>query len=104
MGLLRLGTTLRALNEEVARFTKNQAGFSRRRLSFFLNRSWVLTRALKNAIENNKADVFERLMLTPSASPVDLIDVVTIGVVKRSATSFVAFDFSPPCGHRGWCH
>lgn len=93
MGLLRLGTTLRAVNEEVARFTKNQAGFSRRRLSFFLNRSWVLTRALKNAIENNKDDVFERLMLTPSASPVDSIDLVTIGVVKRSATSFVAFDF-----------
>jgi hypothetical protein len=93
MGLLRLGSTLRAVNEEVARFTKSEPGFSRRRLSFFLNRSWVLSKALKNAIDGNKADVFEKLMITPSPVALDKVEVVTVGVVKRAATSFCAFDF-----------
>jgi len=103
MGLLRLGSTLRAVNEEVSRFTKNDPDFSRKRLSFFLNRSWLLAVAIKKAIEENKSDVFERLMLTPSLTPVESIEAVTIGVVKRVASTFCAFDFrmrtTADCGH-----
>ncbi len=93
MGLLRLGTTLRAINEEVARFTKNDPDFSRKRLSFFLNRSWLLSSAIKQAIQENNSELFEKLMLTPSPKPVESIEAVTIGVVKRAASTFCAFDF-----------
>jgi len=93
MGLLRLGSTLRAVNDEVSRYTENEPDFSRRRFSFFLNRSWVLSNAIKRAIEENNAQEFERLMLTPSPKPVEKVEVVTIGVVKRAAASFSAFDF-----------
>lgn len=103
MGLLRLGSTLRAVNEEVSRFTKNDPEFSRKRLSFFLNRSWLLSSAIKQAIEENRADVFERLMLTPSPRPLESLEAVTIGVVKRVASTFCAFDFrmrvTKDCGH-----
>ncbi len=97
MGLLRLGTTLRAINEEVGRFTKNEPDFSRRRLSFFLNRSWLLSHAIKRAIEENQSEQFERLMLTPSPKAIDRIEAVTVGVVKRAASSFCAFDFRLQC-------
>lgn len=93
MGLLRLGSTLRAVNEEVARYTKNDPEFSRKRLSFFLNRSWLLSSAIKKAIEENNSTVFEKLMLTPSPKPVEAVEAVTIGVVKRAASTFCAFDF-----------
>lgn len=93
MGLLRLGSTLRAVNEEVSRYTKNDPDFSRKRLSFFLNRSWLLSSAIKKAIEENNSEVFERLMLTPSPQPVESVEAVTIGVVKRAASTFCAFDF-----------
>ncbi|MBX9667364.1 MAG: hypothetical protein K2X93_07080 [Candidatus Obscuribacterales bacterium] len=97
MGLLRLGTTLRAVNEEVARFTKNESDFSKRRLSFFLNRSWLLSHAIKRAIEEDQSEQFERLMLTPSPKPIDRIEAVTVGVVKRAASTFCAFDFRLQC-------
>lgn len=93
MGLLRLGGTLRSVNDEVARYARNDSDFSRRRLSFFLNRAWSLSTALKGSIEGNRIDLFEKLMRTPSPQPVEKIDLVTIGVVKRPAASFVAFEF-----------
>lgn len=93
MGLLRLGATLRAVNEEVARYAKNDADFSRRRLSFFLNRSWLLSKAIRAAVETENGEQFESLMWTPSPKPVDRIEVVTVGVVKRAASTFCAFDF-----------
>ena len=39
--LLRLGSTLRTANEELGRFTANDAGFAHRRLLFFLTRAWL---------------------------------------------------------------
>lgn len=93
MGLLRLGGTLRSVNDEVARYAKNDPDFSRRRLSFFLNRAWALSTALKSSIEGNHADLFEKLMITPSPQPLERVEVVTIGVAKRPAASFVAFEF-----------
>src|SRR5437660_12604105 len=44
--LLRLGSTLRGTMEELGRYTKQDPLFSRRRLTFFLNRSWLLSRGL----------------------------------------------------------
>jgi hypothetical protein len=93
MGLLRLGGTLRSVNDEVARYAKNDPDFSRRRLSFFLNRAWALSNALKSSIEGNRVDLFERLMRTASPQPLERVEVVTVGVVKRPAASFVAFEF-----------
>ena len=42
--LLRLGSTLRTATEELGRFTSHDASFSRRRLTFFLGRAWLLSR------------------------------------------------------------
>lgn len=42
--LLRLSSTLRVANEELGRFTRNESEFSSKRLSFFLNRAWLLAR------------------------------------------------------------
>lgn len=93
MGLLRLGSTIRSVNDEVMRYTKNDKDFSRKRLSFFLNRSWMLSHALRKAIEQNDAVQFEKLMRTLSPTPIEKLEVVTFGVVKKVATSFVSFEF-----------
>lgn len=110
LGLLRLGSTLRAANEELGRFTRDEAAFSRKRLSFFLNRAWLLSHGLSRALrENDEAEV-DRLLWTPASNPVSRLEVVTLGVVKRvSAGSFCAFEFrlrtvsladNVPEGHR----
>src|SRR3954447_4833993 len=51
--LLRLGSALRASAEELGRFTKQDPAFSRRRLSFFLNRAWLLGRGLSHALQTD---------------------------------------------------
>ena len=50
--LLRLGSTLRVANEELGRFTRNDADFSGRRFSFFLNRAWMLGKGLAHALRS----------------------------------------------------
>src|SRR4051795_1552678 len=47
--LLRLGSSLRGAAEELGRYTRQDQAFSRRRLAFFLNRSWLLSRGLGHA-------------------------------------------------------
>ncbi len=93
MGLLRLGSTLRSVSEELGRYTRNQPDFSRKRLSFFLNRSWLLTRSLARAIRADNEKDFERLIWIPPNTPVENLEVVTIGVSKKVAGAFCAFDF-----------
>ncbi len=93
MGLLRLGATLRAVNDEVLRYTKNDPDFSRKRFAFFLNRSWLLSHAIRKAIQESNSEAFERLMFSPSTTAVDSISVVTVGAFKRVTRSFCAFDF-----------
>ena len=110
LGLLRLGSTLRAANEELGRFTRDEAEFSRKRLSFFLNRAWLLSHGLSRALRENDEAEFDRLLWTPASNPIERLEVVTLGVVKRvSAGTFCAFEFrlrtvSPagdiPVGHR----
>jgi hypothetical protein len=92
--LLRLGSTLRVANEELGRFTRNQTDFSRRRFSFFLNRAWLLSRGLAQALADNDEARFERLLWTPASVPVERLEVVTLGVGKKvAAGAFVAFEF-----------
>jgi hypothetical protein len=94
LGLLRLGSTLRAANEELGRFTRGEAAFSRKRLSFFLNRAWLLSHGLARALRENDDDEIDRLLWTPANKPVERLEVVTLGVVKRvSSGSFCAFEF-----------
>src|ERR1700735_5377128 len=50
LGLLRLGGTLRVACEELSRYTRNNAEFSSKRFSFFLNRAWLLSRGLSMAV------------------------------------------------------
>jgi len=92
--LLRLGSTLRVANEELGRFTRNQADFSRRRLCFFLNRAWLLSRGLVRSLAESDEAMFDRLVWAPAGKPVERLEVVTLGAGKKAAAgTFVAFDF-----------
>jgi hypothetical protein len=94
LGLLRLGSTLRASNEELGRYTRNETDFSPRRLSFFLNRAWLLSQGLARALRSGDEREFDRLLWTPAAAPVERLEVVTLGVAKRvAAGAFCAFEF-----------
>jgi hypothetical protein len=94
MKLLRLGSTLRIANEEIARFSSGSPQFSARRLAFFLGRAWLLASAMRRAIEANDQETLNRLQVTPPAQPVEKLRVVTLGVAKRVVPgSFASFDF-----------
>jgi hypothetical protein len=92
--LLRLGSTLRVANDELGRFTRNQPDFSRKRLCFFLNRAWLLSRGLARALAEKDEAAWDRLLWMPASEPVDAVAIVTLGVGKKVATgAFVAFEF-----------
>ncbi|HEY2910023.1 MAG TPA: hypothetical protein VGI99_07240 [Gemmataceae bacterium] len=92
--LLRLGSTLRATMEEVGRFTAQDAAFSRRRLSFFLNRAWLIGRGLARALQDADEKEYDRLTWSPPTQPLPKVEVVCIGAAKRvAAGAFVAFEF-----------
>jgi hypothetical protein len=94
MKLLRLGSTLRIANEEIARFTTGSAQFSARRLTFFLSRAWLLASAMRRAIDASDEETLNRLQATPAAQPVEKLKVVTLGVAKRVVPgAFASFDF-----------
>jgi hypothetical protein len=94
MRLLRLGSTLRGANEELGRYTRNEPDFSRRRLTFFLNRSWLLSRGLARAIQEGDDQEFDKLLWIPASQPVNRLEVVNLGISKKVATgAFCAFDF-----------
>jgi hypothetical protein len=92
--LLRLGSTLRIVLEELARFNQNEPEFSRKRLCFFLTRAWLMSRGLAHAVRAGDAQEYERLVWTPASEPVARLEVVTLGVVKKVAVNaFYAFEF-----------
>jgi hypothetical protein len=94
MKLLRLGSTLRIANEEIARFTAGSTQFSPRRLAFFLGRAWLLASAMRRAINANDQEALNRLRATPAAQPVEKLAVVTLGVSKRVVPgAFASFEF-----------
>ncbi len=105
MRLLRLGSTLRVANEELGRFTANRAEFSRKRLVFFLNRAWLLSRGFLKALSENDAPAFDRLLWTPASEPVENLEVVTLGVGKKvsrpsSPSNFACAFWRKPAGSR----
>jgi hypothetical protein len=92
--LLRLSGTLRVANEELGRFTRNEAAFSQRRLVFFLNRAWLLGKGIARALREDDAAELQRLLWTPPVEPVQELHVVTLGAVKKvAAGAFCAFEF-----------
>ncbi len=92
--LLRLGSTLRTATEELSRFTSQDAAFSRRRLTFFLSRAWLLSRGLAHALESSNEKEYDRLTWSPPQQPLPRVELACMGAVKRMASgTFVAFDF-----------
>jgi hypothetical protein len=91
--LLRLGSTLRVANDELGRFTRNEAEFSRQRLLFFLNRAWMLSHGLTRALKAKNEREFDRLLGSAATTPAPRLEVVTLGVVKKITSAFVAFEF-----------
>jgi hypothetical protein len=102
--LLRLGSTLRVANEELGRFTRNEPDFSRKRLSFFLNRTWLLSHGLARALREKDEAQLARLLRKPASTAVDRLEVVTLGVVKKVIRgAAVTFEFrlrSLPAGRQ----
>jgi hypothetical protein len=91
--LLRLGSTLRTATEELTRFTAHDPTFSRRRLTFFLNRAWLLSRGLAHALQTADEKEYDRLTWSPPTQPLARVDLVCVGAAKRVAAAFVAFEF-----------
>jgi hypothetical protein len=92
--LLRLGSTLRVAAEELGRFVKHDPAFSRRRLTFFLSRAWLLGRGLAHALRTGDEKEYDRLTWAPPTRPLPQADLACLGVVKKVATgAFVAFEF-----------
>src|SRR3954447_20466131 len=92
--LLRLGSSLRGAAEELGRYTRQDPAFSRRRLAFFVNRSWLLGRGLSHALQQEDTSEYDRLAWSPPSVPLPELEVVCLGVVKKvAAGSFAAFDF-----------
>ena len=94
MRMVRLSSSLRVAIEQIGRFTANSQTFSKQRLSFFLNRSWLLAHGMTHAIRQQNQAELERLLWTPADQPVERLEVVTIGVVKRLVPgAFCLFEF-----------
>lgn len=95
MKLLRLGTTLRYVNEEVGRFLADSQDFSARRFVFFTHRAWLLARGLAEALKERNDRVLIRLSGASARDPIPVrsLDLITLGVFARSVQSTCTFDF-----------
>ncbi len=94
MRLLRLGSALRVANEELGRYVRHDDQFSQRRLVLFLTQAWLLSHGLARALRENDEGQIDRLLWTPAGQPLERIEVVTLGVVKRVVQrAFCAFEF-----------
>lgn len=92
--LLRLGTSLRYVKEELARFLEHSDDFSARRLTFFLNRAWLLARSMAEALRADDQATLARLLLAGAAVPVQppALQVVCVGVLKRQLQNNASFE------------
>lgn len=94
IGLLRLGSTLRVASEEIGAFIRHDESFSPKRLSFFLNRAWMLSQGMIHATTTHDEAQWQALTWSPQGKPVEALEVVTLGVSKRVVPSvFCAFEF-----------
>lgn len=93
--LLRLGASLRYVNEEVNRFLSDDGTFSIRRFSLFLHRSWLQARGMAKGIRENDGRLLASLLLSGGGAPrpAPSLEVVTLGVLKRTVVNVHTFDF-----------
>ncbi|HEY1067371.1 MAG TPA: hypothetical protein VGE52_14715, partial [Pirellulales bacterium] len=92
--LIRLSNSLRVVMEELTRFTEGKPEFSKKRMMFFLARSWIFSRMLAQALESGDDASAARLLLAAPARPLASLPLATIGVVKRVARGVnVLFEF-----------
>jgi hypothetical protein len=93
--LLRLGASLRYVNEEIGRFLADDGTFASRRYAFFLHRSWLLATGTRFALSKNDARLVGSLTAGAASppQPVGKLEAVTLGVGKRVAASACSFDF-----------
>ena len=92
--LLRLATSLRYVSDECGRFLAESEHFSARRLAFFANRTWLLARGLREAIDESNHPAIARLLLQSTPQPVKTLTVVVIAVQKRALLDgSAAFEF-----------
>lgn len=95
MKLLRLGASLRYVNEEVGRFLEHDDAFSAKRFVFFTHRSWLLAKGIGEGMREKNDHVLAKLLMTSGREPVPIksIDVVTLGVFSRTMQNACTFDF-----------
>lgn len=94
MRLLRLGSTLRVATEELGRYMRQDETFSRKRFSFFLHRVWMLSQGMHKALREANAQQWMQLAGQLPGEPLDVLDVVALGVGKRVVpNAFCAFEF-----------
>ena len=93
--LLRLGASLRYVNEEVGRFLAHDEAFSIRRFSLFLHRSWLQARGMAKGLRDKDDRLVASLVASGGGAPrpVQSIEVVTVGVFKRTIVNVYTFDF-----------
>lgn len=91
--LLRFGGTLRVVADDLARFQAQDPLLSRSRLTFFINRVWVLARGLSRALEAENEKEFDRLTHVPGSRPLTVVEVACLGVWKKLTASAVMFQF-----------
>ncbi len=92
--LLRLATSLRYVGDELARFLADSEHFSARRLAFFANRTWLISRGLLEAIEESDGPALARLLMTTAPVPVKALELAVLGVQKRALVDgSAAFEF-----------
>jgi hypothetical protein len=93
MRLLRLGAVLRVLADDLNRFNTQDPLLSRRRLTMFLNRGWLIARGLSHALETGDEKEYDRLNFTPATQPLARADLVCLGVVKKMTAAVARFEF-----------
>jgi hypothetical protein len=91
--LLRFGATLRHTQDELGRYLKKDGDFAPRRLAFFLNRTWLLSRAMIRALKQNHDAEFDHLNWTPPVEPLEQLRVVAVGASKKVTPQIVLFEF-----------
>ena len=91
--LLRFGGTLRVVADDLNRFQAHDPLLSRSRLTFFINRAWLLARGMAHALEKEDEKEFDRLTHVPGTHPLATIDVACLGVWKKLTATTVQFQF-----------
>jgi hypothetical protein len=83
------------VNEELERYLKDSEDFSAKRLALFLNRSWLLSRGMTDALSKKDDEALGALMLSAANPPVPVkqLEVAVLGVFKRMVKSSCSFDF-----------